>query len=115
MLQAAARPTQAKVLLTAICMALVMGFWNHAPIASRGITANLVAEAPSEPSPELCTDGSHGIGQCCTWLHCLAGFAAETTPLSLPIRVVLTGATETPAGASHFPDQPDHPPKVVLS
>ncbi len=58
-----------------------------------------------------CTNDTHGVGQCCSVLHCLVGIAVAPSVLAGVSMQSLVGAQTADLGASLLPDRLDRPPK----
>jgi hypothetical protein len=76
----------------------------------------LVSHAVEQPNVEAgntnpCSDDAHGVGQCCSALHCLVGIAVAPHALPNVPPASLVGAGAADLGASLMPGRLDRPPK----
>lgn len=81
-----------------------------------GISLFLVSQAVEQSNVAArkaipCTNDAHGVGQCCSVLHCLVGMAIAPSVLAIAPMGSLVGAETVDSGASLMPGRLDRPPK----
>lgn len=85
---------------------------NHRSATSILIVSHAVEQpnvAASKTSP--CSDDGHGLGQCCSALHCLVGFPVAPHALPNVPPAALVGPETADLGTSLMPGRLDRPPK----
>lgn len=81
-----------------------------------GTSILVVSHAVEQPNvvasnTSRCTDDGHGLGQCCSALHCVVGIPVAPHALPNVPPAALVGPETAELGASLMPGRLDRPPK----
>ena len=85
---------------------------NYSPAASLLLVSHAVEQSNVAARKAIsCPNDTHGVGQCCSVIHCLVGIAVAPSVLAIVPRESLVGAETVDSGASLMPHRLDRPPK----